>query len=384
MDLSHYKMATYKEWRIFKMAVNISYALCNDYIVHISERIFKDRNYYCPSCKETLTARKGPINTHHFAHREGSNCSANEETLLHLLAKYFLVSGKEVLLHFPLTFFPKNLSFFKLMNAHMRMESLAVTLADIFEFYNCTGHEGKTEKKIGPYVADALFKDPYQEDYEFVMEVFVTHALEDEKRAYFNDNYIFYIEVKPFLNNGYFTFQVTETNIIEYIENKETELQNGLYELIFGGFRERLLQDLKRDLIEEERVQVTRSMVLEQLDKDIDLLRLRDYINRALYNKMCYLPATATDKYEQIVEVQTVKRFGKNLKVNDMYVNLEQGILASMLKNFLREGIKTEAFIETGYNKQNHITGFNFSIPSTIITGHVMKDILKKMVSQIE
>lgn len=366
------------------MAVNISYALCNEYIVHISERIFKDRIYYCPSCKETLTARKGPINTHHFAHREGSNCAASEETLLHLLAKYFLVSDKEVLLHFPLRFFPKNQSFFNLMNNHIKMESFPVTLTDIFEFYNCTGHEGKTEKKIGPYVADALFRDPYQEDHEFVMEVYVTHAMEDAKRDYLNDNFIFYLEVKPLLNNGNFTFLVTETNIVEYIDHKETDLQNNLYDYIYSSFRENLLADLKEDLIEKERVQLARSIVIDQLDSEINQLNLRDYIDRTLYNTMRYLPASATDKYEQIVEVQSIKLFGKYLKVNDMYVNLERGILAAMLRNFLREGIKTEALIETGYNKQNHITGFNFTIPSTTITGYVMKDILKKMVSKIE
>ncbi len=41
----------------------------------------------CPHCKGLLVAKKGEINSHHFAHHGIDNCGQGTETALHLLAK---------------------------------------------------------------------------------------------------------------------------------------------------------------------------------------------------------------------------------------------------------------------------------------------------------
>lgn len=68
------------------MAVNIEFALVQDRLIHISERLSKVRQYQCPSCLEIVIPRKGLTNAHHFSHKSDSSCSANEETMLHFFA----------------------------------------------------------------------------------------------------------------------------------------------------------------------------------------------------------------------------------------------------------------------------------------------------------
>lgn len=41
----------------------------------------------CPSCKVTLVAKKGKINSHSFSHNESNICIGAIETALHLAAK---------------------------------------------------------------------------------------------------------------------------------------------------------------------------------------------------------------------------------------------------------------------------------------------------------
>ncbi|MBS4203642.1 competence protein CoiA family protein [Lederbergia citrea] len=89
------------------MAVNITFALLQGQLVHISERISKDKKYYCPSCMESVIAKKGNINAHHFAHNANSSCLTNEETMLHYFSKHYLASAKDenIALQFPVSFF---------------------------------------------------------------------------------------------------------------------------------------------------------------------------------------------------------------------------------------------------------------------------------------
>jgi len=96
----------------------------------------------------------------------------------------------------------------------MVIEYIPVQLQSIFDFYSFYNFEGTLEKSVGNYIADVLFIDPYENDFEFVIEVFVTHAIEEDKRAYFNRVKVPFIEVKPKMNNGQIEFYVTETNII--------------------------------------------------------------------------------------------------------------------------------------------------------------------------
>jgi hypothetical protein len=70
-----------------------AYALKDGMPVHVSEVERGLRcGCICAKCKERLTARKGNIRIHHFAHQPGSNCVGATETILHIMAKE-IISG---------------------------------------------------------------------------------------------------------------------------------------------------------------------------------------------------------------------------------------------------------------------------------------------------
>ena len=41
----------------------------------------------CPNCKENLIAKRGEINSHHFAHESGADCGGGAESAAHLMGK---------------------------------------------------------------------------------------------------------------------------------------------------------------------------------------------------------------------------------------------------------------------------------------------------------
>ena len=79
-------------------------------IKHISEVESGKKGYYCMGCKREMQAKKGSINTHHFAHdptdiiRKGK-CTFSDETYRHKLAKDILQRIRQIkvpsLLKFP-------------------------------------------------------------------------------------------------------------------------------------------------------------------------------------------------------------------------------------------------------------------------------------------
>ena len=89
------------------MTRNLSYALKNGKITHISE---VERGLHCgcncTACGETLIARKGQHVTHHFAHQSTKNCEYAYESSLHFVAKEILSRTQRMMLppvylHFP-------------------------------------------------------------------------------------------------------------------------------------------------------------------------------------------------------------------------------------------------------------------------------------------
>ncbi|MBI3923527.1 MAG: hypothetical protein HY318_19065 [Armatimonadetes bacterium] len=72
--------------------LKLPFALRGEGLVHISEvSSGRQRDCVCPSCKEPLIAKKGPIKKHHFAHDPGTQC--NLESALHCVAKTLIYTG---------------------------------------------------------------------------------------------------------------------------------------------------------------------------------------------------------------------------------------------------------------------------------------------------
>lgn len=160
----------------------IPFALKNGMIVSISEveRGLKCE-CQCPQCFSLLIARKGKINTHHFAHASGADCKGAFETAIHLAAKDILIHSSSIIVN-------------TMYGARHELFYDAVSL----------------EKKIGKYIPDVVvnvkFRQTLNEDNENIgdlkienqklwIEVKVTHGIEEEKREYIVNNKINCIEI---------------------------------------------------------------------------------------------------------------------------------------------------------------------------------------------
>lgn len=368
------------------MAVNIEYALCEGTLTHISNRILKDKTYHCPACKESVIAKKGQRNAHHYAHAPDSSCTASQETMLHLFAKHVLTT-EDVKLKFPITLFKNSIELVEIMDEYFDMEYLNIELYKLFDFLEAYEPLGKTEISIGKFIADVLFIDSEQGHKELIVEVFVTHAMEYEKIKYFNDVNLPYIEVKPIFINSSIEFFVTATNMHDFIDQIEKQLSNDLFSYTLSNQREKLLSNLKNNIVDREKIKLERNRSLELLYNDVDYINFRDYIDVKLYKKMNTIPAAAKNSLIRVERVETLKlNYGKKpfLICNGKYVFSETHILYSLINHFLQENIIVEALVDNNpYNNKECITGFNFRIPRNSITGDVMKDILKVMISKL-
>lgn len=370
------------------MVVNIEFALVENRLVHISKRLSKDKQYYCPSCSESVIPRKGTINTHHFAHKQNSTCSATEETMLHFFAKHYLASanGEDIYIQFPIELFNTIRGTMNSLPMSDDVEYIPIKLNHILEFFNVDIANGSVERPIGNFVADVLFNDLYEELYDLVIEVYVTHAVEEQKRQYFIKQDVPYIEVKPTTHNEKIHFLVTDFFLPGFIEMYENEAKEKLVSFAYNELREEMLQKARLELKNYEQIEIQKDLALQELMQEIEKVNLRNYINSSLYKDMISIPASAFRNMDYAEKVNNVQMKGKSLHCNNHYVNFETRILHSLISNFMAEGIQIEALIQKDQLRNNKqiVTGFNFMIPSTQVTGRVMKDILKELISQLE
>ena len=181
------------------MAVKLDFAYANNKLHHISEDLYKHVDYTCPFCKEVLIFRKGEIKEHHFSHKPNSNCTATVETALHFNAKHYLQSecenpsGYDIFFDFPIRKHVPAIN--DLADIIDIKDEYTVSLNDILVFYRaicgCL-----VEHRVGPYIADTYVQTKGN-DKGFVVEVCVTHEMEEDKRAFLTKNKIPYLELTP-------------------------------------------------------------------------------------------------------------------------------------------------------------------------------------------
>lgn len=116
----------------------------------------------CPACGAQLVARKGMKKMHHFAHYSGENCEYGYETSLHLAAKDILSKAKKMTIPAVYVHFPHSPKGDELVSSEMEITIDRVEL----------------EKRIGRIIPDVVI---HSGDKQFLVEIFVTHPIEDEK-----------------------------------------------------------------------------------------------------------------------------------------------------------------------------------------------------------
>lgn len=143
--------------------LNLTYALKNNKLVHISEvEHGLACDCTCPACGEILIAKKGQKVMHHFAHQTTKNCEYGYETSLHLAAKEILSKAKKMIIPPVYIEFPNSYKKDILLS-----EAKEITIDHV-----------ELEQRFDNVVPDVVV---YACGKPFFVEIFVTHCIDDEK-----------------------------------------------------------------------------------------------------------------------------------------------------------------------------------------------------------
>ena len=102
--------------------------------------------YNCPACKEIVIAKKGQKKVHHFAHKSGSNCQYGYQTSVHLMAKEIIEKTHRIIIP---------------GRGKVDVDEVIV------------------ETKLGSIIPDILV---ICDGKKYIIEVLVTHQVDDEKK----------------------------------------------------------------------------------------------------------------------------------------------------------------------------------------------------------
>ena len=116
----------------------------------------------CPACGEPLVAKKGKKMMHHFAHCTGNTCEYGYESSLHLAAKEILSHSKRITLPAAYVTFPNSNKKKELVHGAREIQIDRIEL----------------EKRLGDIIPDLVI---YAGGEQFLVEIYVTHRIDDEK-----------------------------------------------------------------------------------------------------------------------------------------------------------------------------------------------------------
>lgn len=271
--------------------------------VSVRSRLTESYHYVCPFCRKEVILKKGDIRQHHFSHlKDDYPCSANQESILHERAKNFIHNALKKKETFNITI--KQLTLLS-KQERLILELLGITCINIksdqIPATQYKNHE--VEKTINQYDLkndDNYIKRPdiYSENNgnEFAWEVFVTHAVDEEKKLYYKNKNIPYIEIKPtaidknysnfefelinyegfcftHLNESFYDNLITHhsTEIFEiYRKNIEEQVFNQLKEKAYSeGYKDfqKEMLNLKKEIIDDYRIKIRRKL---EEEKDIE------------------------------------------------------------------------------------------------------------------
>lgn len=372
------------------MGVKLNFALCGTDIVHIEDRLYKNIKYRCPHCHENVIFKKGNKREHHFSHRPGSNCVVSRETLLHFEAKHFLVNKinkeEDIKLKIDLSYFKRK---YKEFLRAINIVSYETSLLDILKFYK--KHFAEVEQWIGDSIADVVVKEEYDDSSPFVIEVYVTHANEDEKVQYFDEGNIPFLEVIPIRKNSEFMFEISDASISEYIDYISSKISKTAANISYNIFKDEFMDITREDLTDEILLQY-KKQAIHEVEDAIKTLNYRYYINGNTYKKMNSVEAKSYMSQEfsreELLDI-TYKNSSRSkdnyLMVNNRYfVSSEQNLLYSLIYK-IQEHYQVEAILGGWEDtKKEKVIGFNILMPNSKIIVEEMNKILNDMLSTIK
>ncbi|MBR6385759.1 MAG: hypothetical protein IKS03_06550 [Ruminococcus sp.] len=180
----------------------MTYALKNNKLIHVDDvESGIACGCICPACGSNLIARKGEINSHHFAHSSSSECKGGYETSLHLLAKEILSETGEILLP-PI----------KLIDECNATNACLIGKHRIKKIDNVY-----TEKRTGDIIPDLILEKGKR---ELIVEIYVTHKVDDAKLQKIKDLGISAIEIDLSKTDKSISKQQLKDLLLNNVENK--------------------------------------------------------------------------------------------------------------------------------------------------------------------
>ncbi|PFC79983.1 hypothetical protein COJ73_27345 [Bacillus cereus] len=372
------------------MGVKLNFALCGTDIVHIEDRLYENIKYRCPHCHEDVIFKKGNKREYHFSHRPGSNCVVSRETLLHFEARHFLVNKmnkeEDIKLKIDLSYFKRK---YKEFLRAINIFTYEVSLLDILKFYKKRFAE--VEQWIGDSIADVVVRREYDDPSPFVIEVYVTHANEEEKVQYFDEEDIPFLEVIPIRKNSEFMFEISDAYISEYIDYISSKISTTAADISYNIFKDEFIDINKEDLTDEILLQY-KKQAIHEVEDAIKTLNYRYYINGNTYKKMNSVEAKSymskEFSREELLNISyknSSQSKDKYLMVNDRYfLSNEQNLLYSLIYE-IQEHYQVEAIIGGWeHTKRKKVIGFNILMPNNKIIVEEMNRILNDMLSKIK
>ncbi len=181
--------------------IKLKYGIKSGELVHISEvESGLACSCICVSCHETLVAKKGMKRENHFAHASGHSCEFAAETALHLAAKEVLNKHRKIMLP------PAWIEFDTNRGRYQISDAKSVTIDSL-----------KIETKIDTLIPDLIATVNGR---DLLIEIFVTHAIDEEKTAKIEQLGISTIEIDLSKAPRDMSMESLKEVIIDKIENK--------------------------------------------------------------------------------------------------------------------------------------------------------------------
>jgi hypothetical protein len=182
------------------MNIKLPFGLKDGVLVEVSQvERGLDCGCYCPSCHQPLIARKGNKSIHHFAHYNTQECSAALETTIHKAAKQILEKHKKI----------------KIPSVKTKIGAALGDEITLFEEQTVNFDKVYTESLLDNIVPDVIVE---YNNRTLIIEIAVTHPVDEEKRKKIEDNKHSAIEVK--LPNEQINFKNLSKFLINETENK--------------------------------------------------------------------------------------------------------------------------------------------------------------------
>ena len=210
--------------------IQLPYAIKDGELIHISqvESGFAC-DCVCPSCNKKLVARKGEKVEHHFSHYAADSCSTALETALHLAAKEVLKVANRIALPAVIVDFASGFR--------------VIEIAESKTYQIDSVH---AEKKMGNIVPDLILEIS---GHQLLVEIFVTHSVDNEKLRRINELGISTIEIDLSSAPRDLPMKALSELILDGVDNKKwlnNERVNFVYKNLMGKSVRKTIGRLKK------------------------------------------------------------------------------------------------------------------------------------------